>query len=146
MEKEKQSYLGKMFSFYFAPMWQSFFTILYLVFFFYFAVFHSGKIFVAIKFLLYTLENSASLLGLGYLFWGVAFLISLIIPFSVSLYAILLFFEVWRERWETGEKLLATIALVVGIPMITILMDEIIRTVAGQEVLREFIVLNNLFV
>ena len=146
LTKKEESYLKQMFAFYFAPIWQSFFTILYLVFFFYFAIFHSGKIFIALKFLFYTLGNSASLLGLSYLFWGVIFLISLIIPFSVSLYAILLFFEIWKGVWERNHKLLATLLLIVETPFVIVIMDEIIRIVASQNALQEFVTLNHLII
>ena len=144
-EHAKKSYLGHLFSFYFAPPSQSFFTILYLISFSYFAIFHSGKILLALKFLLYTLKNSESILGLGYLFWGVTFLIGLIIPFSVSLYAIFLFFEVWRGKWERNKKILLTVSLIVGVPAIIIVMDDIIRFVGNQAVLREFIILHQLY-
>lgn len=134
-----------MFAFYFAPLWQSFFTILYLVSFSYFAIFHSGKVLLAFKFLLYTLKNSESLLGLPYLFWGVTFLLGLIVPFSVSLYAIFLFFEVWRGKWEKNQKVLLTTCLIVGVPAIIIVMDDIIRFVGNQAALREFVILHELY-
>lgn len=144
MEKKKGTYIGNMFAFYFAPAWQSFFTILYLVFFFYFAVFNSGKILVALQFLFYTLKNSPSLLSLDYLFWGVLFLIGLIIPFSVSLYGIFLFFEIWRGMWDKSVKLLVTLALIVGIPFIIIIMDEVTRVMGNHPVLQEFVTVNEL--
>jgi len=142
--EKKPSYIRRVSAFYFAPIWQSFFTIIYLVFFFYFAVFHSGKIVLAVKFIGYTLANSTSLLGLAYLFWGVVFLISLIIPFSLSLYAILFFYEMWNSHWDRHRKLLMTILLLTFIPLIIIIMDEIIRIVASQSVLAEFVRLNEL--
>lgn len=142
--ERQKSYFKKLLSFYFAPAWQSFFTILYLVFFSYFAIFHSGKIVLAFKFILYTLKNSTLLLGLEYLFWGVMFLITLIIPFSVSLYSILLFYEMWTSNWDRSRKLLVTALIIVAIPIIVITMDEIIRLVASQETLREFVVTNQL--
>lgn len=144
MDKKGESYLRNMLAFYFAPLWQSFFTILYLVFFFYFAVFNSGKIWVALKFLFYTLANSPSLLSLDYLFWGVLFLIGLIIPFSVSTYAIFMFYEVWRGAWDKSLKFLVTLGLLVGIPFIIIIMDEVTRAMGNHAVLQEFVIKNKL--
>ena len=139
----KKPYLKQVTEFYFAPIWQSFFTILYLVFFFYFAVFHSGKLFLAAKFIIYTLKNSASLAGLDNLFFGVAFLTSLIIPFSVSVYAIFLLFEIWGlSTWSAWRKVLMTFAVIVIVPSIIVLMDEIIRAVGGRSELAEFVALN----
>ena len=141
--KEKH-YFKKVIGFYFAPVWQSFFTILYFVFFGYFAIFHSGKIVLAFKFIVYTLGNSTLLLGLEYLFWGVVFLISLIIPFSVSFYALLLLYEVWNAQWDKRQKVLMTLLMLFATPLVIIIMDDIIRLVAGQDVLREFVVLHHL--
>jgi len=141
--KEKH-YIKKVVGFYFAPVWQSFFTILYFVFFSYFAVFHSGKIVLAVKFLVYTIKNSTLLLGLPYLFWGVVFLIALIIPFSVSLYALLLLYEIWHNHWDKQRKMLVSLLVLFATPLVIIAMDDIIRLVASQDVLREFVVLNHL--
>lgn len=144
MHEKNPSYAKQMFTFYFAPIWQSFFRIFYLIFFSYFAIFHSGKIWVAIKFIFYTLWNSTALIGLSYLFWGVTFLISLIIPLSISLYAIPLLFKVWSEKNKLSNKFLATLVLVLGIPLIIILMDEVIRATINQPILREFVLLNDI--
>jgi len=145
MYEEEPSYVKKMTTFYFAPVWQSFFRIFYLVIFSYFAVFHSGKILLAGKYLFYTLKNSTLLLGLDYLLWGVTFIIALIIPFSISVYALLLFYEVWEEsKWSKKRKVLLSLLLFSAIPLIIILMDDIIRFVASQNELREFVVLNQI--
>ena len=145
MPETKPSYLKQIATFYFAPIWQSFFTIFYLLFFFYFAVFHSGKLWLTLKFLLYTIGNSVELLGLSYLFLGVVFMISLIIPFSVSIYAILLLFEIWEEtKWDQSIKLLVTGLVVATVPLLIIVMDDVIRLVASQPQLQEFIFLNKI--
>lgn len=137
-------YWKEVFRFYFAPVWQSALTILYLVFFMYFAVFYSGNVWTAIKFIMYTLAQSGTLLGLAYLFWGVIFLITLIIPFSVSAYAMLLLYDVWIQNWSRKEKIIGTVLLIVLVPVIIILMDEVVRVVAGQDVLRSFVETNQL--
>ena len=145
MAEAQKSYLKQVTQFYFAPIWQSFFTIFYLLFFFYFIVFHSGKLWLAFKFTLYTFGRSSDLLGLSYLFLGVVFLISLIVPFSVSVYAILLLFEVWRETdWEQSVKLFVTALIIITVPLLIIVMDDIIRLVASQPQLQEFVFLNHI--
>ncbi|HJO89945.1 MAG: hypothetical protein QGH85_01300 [Candidatus Pacebacteria bacterium] len=148
-KEQKQPYLKRLISFYFAPVWYSFLTILYLLFFLYFTVFYSGHVLIAYRFLAYTLKNSVSLLGLSYLFWGVAFIITLVIPFSISLYAIFFLNNLWNDdsyKWEQDRKILVTALVVVGVPLLVIFLDVIIRIVANQDVLREFVIINGLFV
>ncbi|MBI5046018.1 MAG: hypothetical protein HZC14_03420 [Candidatus Niyogibacteria bacterium] len=140
----KRPYWKEVFRFYFAPVWQSALTILYLLFFLYFAIFYSGNVWTAIKFILYTLAQSGSLLGLAYLFWGVIFLITLIIPFSVSAYAMLLLYDVWIQNWSKKDKIFGTALLILLVPIIIILMDDVVRVVASQGVLRSFVEANNL--
>jgi hypothetical protein len=120
-----------------------------LLFFLYFTVFYSGHVLIAYRFLAYTLKNSVSLLGLSYLFWGVAFIITLVIPFSISLYAIFFLNNLWNDdsyKWEQDRKILVTALVVVGVPLLVIFLDVIIRIVANQDVLREFVIINGLFV
>ena len=141
---KKPSYLKKILAFYFAPVWQSFFTIFYLIFFAYFTIFHSGKILVALNFLLYTFFNSTTVFALDYLFWGVIFIIGLIIPFSVSLYSIILFYEVWKSNWKQSNKFLTILAIILAVPLVIILMRDIVHTSGSQESLTEFVQINNL--
>lgn len=145
-KKEKQpSYLKKLMRYYFRPVWQSFFTVLYLVFFAFFLVFNSGKLLIAADFVVYTILQSAAILTVTYLFWGVTFIISLIIPFSISLYAIIIFYEIWgKSSWETYNKILATIAIILAVPLVIILMDDITRTAGNQLPLLPFVQENNL--
>jgi|SRR3989338_122947 len=141
----KKGYLKEVFKFYFKPNWQSaVLTTFYLFFFLYFAVFYTGNVWLAIKFIWYTMMNSGSLLGLSYLFWGVLFLITLIVPFSVSVYALILLYEIWQKEWEKKDKILGTILLLFIVPALIILTDEIVRLAASRDVLREFSQLNNL--
>jgi len=141
---KKEPYLKRLFRFYFnvAPIWQSFLTIFYLVFFSYFAVFYSGKLWIAFSFIIYTIKHSISFLTLNYLFWGVIFLITLIIPFSASFYAIFLLFEIWQhnEGWTKKHKVLFTILIIVAVPLIIVLMDHIIRIVIKQDILKPFVI------
>ncbi|MBI2627833.1 MAG: hypothetical protein HYW71_00135 [Candidatus Niyogibacteria bacterium] len=141
----KKGYLKEVFRFYFKPNWQSaVLTTFYLFFFSYFAVFYIGNVWLAIKFIWYTMIHSGSLLGLSYLFWGVLFLITLIVPFSVSVYALILLYEIWLKDWEKKDKVLGTILLIISVPVLIILTDEIVRVAASRDVLREFSQLNSL--
>ncbi len=138
-----EPYLKKFFRFYFhvAPIWRSFFTIFYLAFFAYFAVFYSGKLWIAFNFILYTIAHSVSFLTLNYLFWGVIFLIALIIPFSVSFYSIFLLFEIWQHNdgWTKKRKSLLTILVIIAVPLVIVLMDEVVRIVIKQDILKAFV-------
>ncbi len=142
-EDEIESYLKRFFKFYFAtaPIWRSFLTILYLAFFAYFSVFYSGKLWIALRFIIYTIIHSVSFLTLSYLFWGVIFLIALIIPFSASFYAIFLLFEIWQHNddWTKRRKSLLSFLVIAAVPLIIFLMDKILRIVIQQEVLRAFV-------
>ncbi|MBU1179151.1 hypothetical protein KKB69_02360 [Patescibacteria group bacterium] len=139
-ESVNKNYIRRIFKFYFAPVWQSALTILYLVFFLYFAVFYVGNVWLALKFIWYTIINSGTLLGLSYLLWGVVFLVTLIIPFSISLYAMLLLYEIWEKKdWPRKEKVLGTLMLIVLVPLVIMAMDETVRIAASQDVLNTFV-------
>ncbi|MEK7596023.1 MAG: hypothetical protein AAB564_00510 [Patescibacteria group bacterium] len=141
----KKGYLKEVFRFYFKPNWQSaVLTTLYLFFFLYFAVFYTGNVWLALKFIWYTMIHSGSLLGLSYLFWGVLFLIALVVPFSVSVYALILLYEIWQKDWEKKDKVLGTILLIFIVPALIVLTDEIVRFAASRDVLREFSQVNSL--
>jgi hypothetical protein len=138
-KEKKPSYFHLLLAYYFRPVWESFFTILYLVFFSYFLVFNAGKLWVAVKFIFSTFFSGISILTTTYLFWGVTFIISLIIPFSISLYAIIIFYEIWgKSTWESYNKTLATIAIILAVPLVIILMDDITRTAGNQPELTPF--------
>jgi len=141
---KKPSYIKKLLTFYFARRWQSLVTIFYLAGFGYFAVFYLGNLWLSLKFIGYTLANSAQLLGLAYLFWGVAFLIALLVPFAASIYALILCYEIWTGEWKEWQKALGTIALIFAAFFIIISADNSIRLVAGQTELEEFVTQENL--
>ncbi len=139
-EIEEKGILKQLFNFYFSNSWYSFFTITYLLFFLYTAIFYIDNIFVAFKFILYTLGMQTPLLGLGYLFWGVTFIISLVIPFSVSISAILIFYNLWtKTKLQIKQKFVATIFIIITATTIIIMMDDITRDVAKQPVLQNFV-------
>lgn len=133
------SYLRKLLSFYFARRWQSLLATFYFVVFGYFAVFYLGNLWLSLKFLVYTIFNSAQLLELTYLFWGVLFLVGLLIPFAASIYALILCYEVWNGGLQKWPRVFATTAIIVAILGIIVAANEIIRLAAGQNELNEFI-------
>ena len=144
---KREPYLKRLISFYFAPKWQSFLTILYLLVFLQSSAFYSGHLLIAYRFVVYTVKNSVSLLGLDYLFWGAAFTVSLIIPFSISLYAIFFLHNLWSgegNKWTKDRRILVSAVVVISVPLIIILMDMAIRIVADQDVLYDFIVRNGI--
>ncbi|MBI3020274.1 MAG: hypothetical protein HYY60_03040 [Parcubacteria group bacterium] len=140
MNPEKNpSYIRKLLSFYFARRWQSLLATFYFVVFGYSAVFYLGNLWLSLKFLAYTLFNSAQLLALPYLFWGVLFLVGLLIPFAASMYALILCYEVWNGGLSRWPRVWATMALILAVFAIIVSANEMTRFVAGQEELSEFI-------
>lgn len=133
-----------MLGFYFARRWQSLVTIFYFAIFAYFSLFYIGNLWLTLKFIFYTVGNSGALLGIPYLLWGVAFLLALLIPFAASIYALILFYEMWVGPWEFGHKMLATLAIMLAALLIILFADEAIRLIARQNELREFVRSNNL--
>lgn len=146
MTKEKEKHIFKqLFSFYFANSWSSFFTISYLLFFLYTALFYFDNVILAIKFLFYTLGLSTPLLEISYLFWGVVFIITLIIPFSISIYALFILHNLWdKTKLQKKQKFITTLFVIVLTIIIILSMDDIIRIVAKQDPLADFIQRNAL--
>lgn len=144
-EQEQEPILKQLFKFYLLNSWYSFFTITYLLFFLYSAIYYLDNIFLAIKFVFYTFGLSTPLLGLASWIWGIIFIIALIIPFSVSIYSIFIFFNLWeKQKLQIKQKFIYTILIIIITVFIIITMDDIIRNVATQEPLVNFIKDNNL--
>ena len=132
-QEDDQSYVGKVTHFYFAPVMRAIFSTLYLTFFLYFILFYAKNVFLAVAFLFYTVITSTPLLNLSYLFWGAAFVISLLIPFTLSVYAIFLPYEISiQPEWHKVRKgLLIALVLFTTLDAI-IITDYAIRYVAKQ--------------
>lgn len=144
-EKKEKSTLKQLFSFYFSNSWYSFFTVTYFLFFVYSALFYFDNVILAIKFLFYTFGLSTTLLEISYLFWGIIFIIALIIPFSASVYAIFIFHGLWEKtNIQVKQKFITTIFVIIITVGIIISMDDIIRLVAKQEPLIDFVQKNGL--
>ena len=143
-ELKKPHYLKRIVRFYTRPHWVSLLTTLYFVSFAYFSVYHVNNIILAIKFIFHTLRIATSLLELSYLLWGVLFIISLILPFTISFSALFFPYEVWRTDWNTERKILIMALLVVTVLLTVSVIDELIKIIALQEPLQGFVIKNQL--
>ena len=131
--------------FYFAPLLRSFITVLYLGFFIYFAIFYFDNIILAIKFLWYTFDISTPLLDIAYLFWGALFFIALLIPFSLSLYAIILPYEIMKHQiWDSAKKWLLVILVLLTTIDAIIVADKAVHLIAEQPTIVPFVQQENL--
>lgn len=132
-EDDDRSYLKKVSDFYFGPVIRSFFSAMYLFFFIYVTIFYANNIILAIQFIFYTILTSTPLLSLGYLFWGALFLIFLLIPVALSLYAIFLPYEIAsRGHWTNTRKSLLIALVFLSTLDCIILADYAIRYISSQ--------------
>jgi hypothetical protein len=137
--EKKQSHITEALLFYFSPDLRTFLSVLYLVFFAYFTLFFIDNISLALKFIWYTLTISRVSLSLGHVFWGALFIISLIIPFSVSFYAVFLPVKIFKRPWTTYLKFLAVIGTIVASVGVIIFMDQAIRFIETREPITIFL-------
>jgi hypothetical protein len=138
--KNDTSYIGQVMRFYFAPELRSIATILYLGVFGYMTLYYLDSLLLAIKFLLYVLFGHTALLGIAYLFTGMAFVIALVAPFFIAFYSIFVLHKIWHKPgWAGYVKWSITAAIVIGGVILVILSDEAARLAARQEVMRSFV-------
>lgn len=90
--------------YYFSPKLRSVLTILYFLFFLYFVIFYISHIFLAIRFILRTLFSSTVSLGADYMIWGSIFIVCLVIPFFVSVFALVLPYEMRKRAWPRTTR------------------------------------------
>ena len=140
MAKPKQTYFKKVVSFYFAPLWRTFFTTLYLLCFGYFVLFFSDYILLGVRFLYYTFTLPTIALTLDYLFWGAAFVVMLVIPFSISLYAIFIPFELMKKLdWTRNLKILVAFIVALATIDVVVASDMVIRIIEKQPPIVRFL-------
>lgn len=139
MTKPKQTYLKKVLNFYFAPLWRSFFTALYFLFFGYFVFYYLDFLLLDLHFLYYTFWLPTISLTLDYLFWGAAFVVLLILPFSVSLHAIFIPFELRKVNWTRAQKLAAGIMIALATVDVIVASDIAIRIAEKQAPIIRFL-------
>ncbi len=126
--------------FYFTSSWYALFTTSYLFLFLYFTIAYLDNIFSAIGFVFRTLSASTTMLPISHIFWGAIYIISLILPFTVSIFAIFALPNIWRRaQWKKDQKLLATIILMVIIFGVMLVAGDIIQTVGKLDILNSFI-------
>ncbi len=134
-------YMVELIHFYFAPRLRSVITILYAIVYSYTALYYTENVYLAFKYIFYTIITSTVLLSISHLFWGILFILTLILPFTLSLYAVFLLYQVWKKHdtWSWHIRL-ATISLfVIGSISAIVVMDDLVRYVASQDELRSFI-------
>lgn len=135
-----KSYIQQVAEFYFAPELRSVATVLYLGVFGYFTLYYLDNVFLAIKFLFYVITGHTALSGIAYLFTGMAFVISLVIPFFVSLYSIFVLHKIWHKpQWATYVKWTITVVIILGGIILIVLADSTSRLSARQDVMRSFV-------
>ncbi|HEU5114349.1 MAG TPA: hypothetical protein VFT82_01125 [Candidatus Paceibacterota bacterium] len=137
---KENSYLKEVLHFYFAPELRSLGTLVYLGVFGYFTLYYIDNLFLAIRFLLYVLLGHTALSGTAYLFTGLAFVISLILPFFVSFYAIFVLHKIWdKPNWAPYVKWLITLLILITSVLIIIVSDSASRLAARQPIMQSFI-------
>lgn len=141
---DKESYLSRIINFYLKPSWTSLLTTVYLIIFGYFVIYFAHNILTSVKFVWFIVKNSQAMFGLDYLFWGVAFILALIVPFSVSLYALAIPYEVFEKSWRLDKKVLAILILIMLVFLTVIFTDYLLSYTAGHEPIMGFVQANNL--
>ena len=137
---EKEPLLRRMRRFYFNSSWYSLFAASYLFLFAYFAIFYLDNVFSAISFVFRTFTVSTTLLSISHVIWGAVFVVSLLIPFVVSVCAVFALPNIWEKKlWKKDQKLLATIVAIIIYFAIIIVADDLMKAVMGRDVLDVFI-------
>jgi len=140
----KPPYWRRLIEFYLTPSIFALPRILFLLIFSYSAVFYAGNIWVAFKFIFYTVRNSAALAGVSYVLWGSVFLVGLIAPFVASVYTIILLYAIWESDRSRYHKILSGIFLTLGTLILVLVLDGAVHLVAGELIFSDFVVLNGL--
>jgi hypothetical protein len=137
---QEKSYLGEVAHFYFAPKLRSVFTILFLLVYGFFVIYYIDNVLLAIHYIFYILTGNNVLQDTSYLFWGLSFILTLMIPFSVSIYSIFLVFDVWQKNdWSKYAKGLITIVIILAGLVSIAITDDAARAVARHDALSSFI-------
>lgn len=145
-EKQTQKpYLRQVFEYYLSPTTRSFFTILYLLFFVYFVIFYFDQVVLASRFVWYTVKLSTFELSLSHVFWGSLFVITLIIPFSASLYALLIPFEMRKKAWEKIKKIVLICLVAIITLDIIVIMDAATRYLKEKMPIQTFLIRENIY-
>lgn len=140
-EEEKKESIWK---FYFQARWQTALAVHFLVAISYLVLFYIGNLWIAIKFVFFSIITSARLLGLEFALWAVIFELTVMVPVFTSWYAIFLLPNIWRTKYTKSQKIFLTILMLGLIPVIISITDNIARFALDTEVLREFVAFHNI--
>jgi len=125
--------------FYFNSSWYSLLTTSYLFLFSFFAIFYLDNVFSAIAFVFRTLFVSTTLVPMSSAVWGAIYVISLLLPFTISLSAIVALPKIWaKPSWKKDQKMLATIAITILILTVMLISSDLIQTIGELNVLIPF--------
>lgn len=137
---EKKSYIKELTHFYFAAKLRSVLTIFFLIMYGFFVVYYLDNVFLALHYIFYILLGSNVLQDTSYLLWGLLFILTLVLPFSISIYSIFLLFDIWcKTDWSKYVKTIVTALFIVCGLMTISIMDDAARAVARQGELSSFI-------
>jgi len=136
----KKSYLSELVDFYFAPKLRSAFTIFFLISYGFFVIYYIDNVFLALHYIFYIVMGSNVLQDTSHLLWGLAFILTLVLPFSISIYSIFLLFDIWQKtEWSKYVKgIITSLFIIVGLVTISV-MDDAARSVAKHSELSSFI-------
>jgi len=140
-DEEKKESIWK---FYFQARWQTALNVHFLVAVAYIVLFFIGNLWIAIKFVFFSIVESARLLGLEFALWAVIFELTVLVPLFTSWYAIFLLPKIWRTRYARSQKVFLTILMLVLIPIIIFITDGIARFALETEVLRKFVAFHDI--
>lgn len=136
----KPSYFQEFAKFYFAPELRSIVTLLYLGIFSYFTLYYVSSALIAIQYLVYVTFGQSALQGIGHLFVGMAFIVSMSAPFLLSFYSIFVLHKIWENpQWATYIKWAITTAMIIGGILVIIMADSAARWSARQPAMQTFI-------
>ncbi len=139
-EKKETSYLKEVLTFYFAPELRSIGTLFYLGVYGYFVLFYIYNVFLALEFIIHIVFGKTVLMGTAFLFTSLLFLISLTVPFALSLYSIFVLHRIWdKPEWAVYVKWAITGVVIGGGIALIIVLDDLSRSVAREPSLQSFI-------
>ena len=137
---EKKSYIQQVGHFYLAPGLRSIATVFYLGVYGFFTIYHIHNIFLAIRFLFYVIVNDTALQGTAFLFMGMAFVVSMVFPFAVSLYSIFILHKIWEsDTWAPHVKWAITAGAIAASILLIIVSDNAARITANSAVMQSFV-------
>jgi len=125
-------FIKKHLSFYFAPRLTIIVKVIYFVVFGYFVIFYSYNIILAIKFAWWTIFNTSSLFGLNFLFWSTIFVTSMIVPFIISLYSLVIPHDILNKSWLLNEKIIGFLIYILTVILLLIIFDQLIGVAATK--------------